>query len=205
VVEKHESERSLIATDSETTEALALMRDTAKANRKQALVDGNNERNFNLTQSRVVVPSEDGSADKELVEYWRYSGELVIWRTISTDDGSAYLDWIQDEINVKMISFDHRDFQRFWYADVDVQNMRRFWLRGAFEFLQQQSAVSNGTPADSALATYLLEADAFMSADKVFISQIKACQKHAPFQVALPVLMPAGPEGVEELFAFIRS
>jgi hypothetical protein len=58
---------------------------------------------------------------------------------------------------------------RFWFYETDVRALPRFWLRWAFEYIQRYKTVIDGTPCDTQLATYLPEADVFISADKAFI------------------------------------
>ena len=203
VVEKHESERALVATDSDTFNKLEIMRDIAKSNRKNALASGFIDKDFGSTQYKVAIKDGGDSVSNQHVEFWRFSGERVFWHSIFSGKRSPYLDWMQDEINLNMISCNRPDFQLFWHEMVDASRMKRCWLRGAIEILQMQSPVSSGTPADSALATYLPDADTFVSADKVFISQIESFQKVAPCHVAQPVQVQAGSNGVEELFSLI--
>lgn len=62
--------------------------------------------------------------------------------------------------------------------------MPRFWLRWAFEHLRLFHKVTDGTPGDAQLATYLLEADVVVSADKNFLRITDAVRPYARFSMA---------------------
>jgi len=48
------------------------------------------------------------------------------------------------------------------------------------QFSGQRRKVTDGTPCDTQLATYLLEADIVLSSDGGFIDRIEECRKYAP-------------------------
>jgi hypothetical protein len=79
---------------------------------------------------------------------------------------------------------DPASWLQFWFYEVDAKAMPRFWLRSAFEYLQGFRKITDGTPCDTQLATYLPEAALAVSADKTFIYIASACRPFAPCQFA---------------------
>src|SRR5262249_47322877 len=89
---------------------------------------------------------------------------------------------------------------RFWFYDVDLHAVPRRWLRWAFDYLQAFRKVTDGTPCDTQLATYLPEADIVLSSDGGFIDRIEECRKYAPcFLPAAERLPPQRPQNAYDL------
>jgi len=94
---------------------------------------------------------------------------------------------------------------QFWFYEVELKTMPRFWLRWAIQFLQRFRRVTDGTPCDAQLATYLPEADVVVSADKTFIQIVDKCRPFFPCELPEAVSIPAGPEGVKVLLDQLSS
>jgi hypothetical protein len=101
--------------------------------------------------------------------------------------GHPSKDWLEGELDLQFMANQSEELTRFWLHEVDLLMMRRHWLRWAFEFLQRFRRVTDGTPVDIQLGTYLIDADLFVSADKVLIWIASRCRLDAPFVVAEPV------------------
>lgn len=141
------------------------------------------------------------------VEFWRLSSRRVFQHVFEEalfyGTSSAYLDWLGGEVDAISVLADPASFSRFWLYEANIQTLPRFWLRGAFEFLQSFHKVTDGTPCDSQLATYLLEADFIVSADKNFVRFVNRCRDEGPFHIAQGKLISGGALGVEELLNFL--
>lgn len=141
------------------------------------------------------------------VEFWRLSSQRVFKRVFDESlfygTSSAYLDWLAGEVDVISALADPVSFNRFWLYEANIQMLPRLWLRGAFEFLQSFHKVTDGTPCDSQLATYLPEADFIVSADKNFVRFVNRCGGEGPFRIARGTLISGGALGVEELLNFL--
>ena len=72
-------------------------------------------------------------------------------------------------------------------------------------FPQRFRKVTPGTPGDTQLATYFLETDFVMSADKALIDTLQECRPYAPCRLPAGKLVPAGNPGVDALFEFLDS
>jgi hypothetical protein len=83
--------------------------------------------------------------------------------------------------------------------------MPRFWLRWAFGFYQSFYKVTSGTPGDAQLATYLLEADVVVSADKNFVRIADAVRPYVPASIARTKLVAGDVNGVTETLEFLQN
>jgi hypothetical protein len=73
------------------------------------------------------------------------------------------------------------------------------------EHLQLFHKVTDGTPADAQLATYLLEADVVVSADKNFLRITDAVRPYAQFSIAKTKLVAGGESGATETLGFLQA
>ena len=119
--------------------------------------------------------------------------------------GHPYVEWLRGEIDLELMLFDSTSLRRFWLQEVQSVNMPRHWLRWAFEFLQGMHKVSDGTPVDCQLGTYLLDVDLFVSADRVLVAIAERCKKDAPFQMARSARVPGGSAGVDAVLARVAG
>jgi hypothetical protein len=83
--------------------------------------------------------------------------------------------------------------------------MPRFWLRWAFEHLQLFHKVTDGTPGDAQLATYLVEGDIVVSADKNFLRIAEAVRPYAEVPIAKTKRVSADKNGVVETLEFLQA
>lgn len=138
------------------------------------------------------------------VEAWRFAALSVFTHSLQSKDHHPYLDWLGGDIELNMMLFQSESLVKFWLHDVETTNMPRHWLRWAFEFLQRQHAVSDGTPVDAQIGTYLLDADLFLSADKAMVRIAEKCRADAPFQVAESLRVPGGEACIEAVLQQLR-
>jgi hypothetical protein len=139
------------------------------------------------------------------VEAWRFAALTVFTRSLQTEDHHPYFDWLGGDIELDMMLFQSESLAKFWLHDVETVNMPRHWLRWSFEFLQRQYAVSDGTPVDAQIGTYLVDANLFLSADKTMVRIAEKCRDDAPFPLAASVRVPGGSACVEAVLEQLRA
>jgi hypothetical protein len=149
------------------------------------------------------LPSACDGWDGTPFELWRLAGYNALLSSLSTP-GHATYDWMEGEVDLAALSGSSSALLHFWLHEVRTEIMPRHWLRWAFEFLQAQRRVTDGTPADCQLGTYLVDVDAFVTADKIFHSIATKCREDAPFPLAASHLLPAGVAAVEPLLDLVR-
>jgi hypothetical protein len=140
---------------------------------------------------------------EEPVEAWRHQGFRVFTKALSRA-GHPYVEWLEGEVDLKLMLLDQASLRRFWLKDCQVENMPRQWLRWAFAFLQRMHKISDGTPVDSQLGTYLLDVDLFITADRILVGIAERCRAEAPFRIASARKTPGGDPGVEAALQEIR-
>lgn len=149
------------------------------------------------------VTGDDGAA-VEPVEAWRVS-ELAAFRTAMSQPDHPYIDWLDGEVDLSLMNVQLSSLRQFWLHEIRTANMPRAWLRWAFGFLQGWHKISDGTPVDSQLGTYLLDVDLFISADRVLIEIAERCRREAPFGIAVSMRVPGGPSCVDEVISAIKK
>ena len=142
------------------------------------------------------TPGWDGSP----VELWRIEAHSYFEQALTTP-GHPYADWLEGEVNLTMMLLQKQERTRFWLHEVDPTKMRRHWLRSAFEFQQQFHKITDGTPGDCQLGTYLVDVDLMLSADKNFVKFAERCRCEAPFFVGRSVVVPGGQSAIEALLS----
>ncbi len=156
-----------------------------------------------LSQLYGVLPSDAVGWNGEPVEYWRLPA-LTNTQDVLQKYAHPYREWLDGEVDVTAMLSDLGSFNKFWLYEVTAINLPRFWLRAAFEFLQAWRRVTDGTPCDTQLATYLIEADVVVSGDKNFVHFTKRCRSEGPIRIAEAYLVAGGDRGVKELFEFLE-
>jgi hypothetical protein len=100
----------------------------------------------------------------DAVAAWRVHAFLSVTPALD-DPEHPYTTWLNADVDVKAMLSDPAGWVSFWFYDVNLQAVPRCWLRWAFDFLQGFRKVTDGTPCDTQLATYLPEADVVLSSD----------------------------------------
>jgi hypothetical protein len=145
-------------------------------------------------------PGWDGNP----VELWRTKADAYFEQALALP-GHPYIDWLDGQINLTMMMLEKSQRTRFWFHEVDPLRMPRHWLRSAFEFQQQFHKVTDGTPGDCQLGTYLVDVDLMLSADKNFVRFAERCRREAPFLVGRSVLVPGGQQAIDALLTEITQ
>jgi hypothetical protein len=79
-------------------------------------------------------------------------------------------------------------------------------LRWAFDYLQAFHRVTDGTPCDTQLGTYLPDADVVLSSDGGFVDRIEECRKYAPRTLPIAERLPQQrPQNAYELIKRIEQ
>lgn len=182
---------------------LRLAREQSRSIRQRVHKSGAQGGNTPL-QDVAYIPTEGtrGWTGKP-VEYWRMPS-LAIARAELQIYASPYREWLDSEVDVLTMLYEEASMNRLWLHELDPSRVPRQWLRGAFEFLQAWSKVTDGNPADSAFAGYLVDADFVLSADQNFVRFAKRCHSEAPFLTARAQVTSSGATGVQDLIAFLR-
>ena len=141
------------------------------------------------TMSEAAAPMKGWNGTP--VEAWRFDALTAFERALQGKH-HPYFDWLGGDIDLDMLAFEQVSLRTFWLHDVATVNMRRQWLRWAFQFLQRQYAVSDGTPVDAQIGCYLVDVDLLLSADKTMVTIAKKCNEDAPFDVAESLRVPGG-------------
>jgi hypothetical protein len=140
------------------------------------------------------------------LEPWRIAALSVVSSIIDSQDIShAFVEWLGNEVDLVGARSEVARWNRFWLYEVERCNMPRHWLRWAFEMLQSLRRVTDGTPCDAQLGTYLTQCDWFITGDKAFTDMVTKVGEVAPFAIGRPVMIPGGTSGVEALLRMLRS
>lgn len=117
--------------------------------------------------------------------------------------GNAYRDWIAPFVELDNGLLDSADWLQFWVYDACTAAVPRQWLRWAHAFAQRFRKVTPGSPADTQLATYFVDTDVVLTADKGLLDILEECRPYAPTPLPAGKLIPGGKDGVEELLAML--
>ena len=140
----------------------------------------------------------------QTVDYWRLAtafhlkSELRIY-------AAPYREWLDYAVDVNAMLADEEQFDAVWFCELQPQQLKRQWLRASMEYLQRWHKPSDGSPADSQLASHLLDADYFVTADKNFAKCIEKIHLEAPFATAKAFKVSAGTKGIQELIEFSQA
>jgi hypothetical protein len=115
------------------------------------------------------------------VEPWRWYIRAILWdalaqapiRTAFTGEHTTYADWVGAYVDLSTLRASQRDFGHLLLYEVDEKRMPRAWLRWAVHFAQHSARLGQGNPVDAQLATYLVEADLFVTNDRRLARSLK--------------------------------
>ena len=141
----------------------------------------------------------------DAVAAWRGHAFLSVTPALN-DPAHPYTSWLDADVDVRAMLSDSAGWVSFWFYDVGLHAVPRCWLRWAFDYLQAFRKVTDGTPCDTQLATYLPEADIVLSSDGGFIDRIEECRKYAPcFLPIAECLLPQRPQNAYDLIKRIEQ
>ena len=160
--------------------------------------------NTPLRQLQVIPVNATPGWDGSPVDFWRIDA-LRCFKTMLFMERNPYAEWLSDEVDLNFVFFDVAASNAFWLREIETKNMRRHWLRSAFEYQQRFQRVTDGTPGDSQLGTYLVEVDLMLSADGGIVRCAERCRAEAPFPLAISKKIPGGREAVDAVLAVLGS
>ncbi len=186
--------------------------ESLRADREHALArqevrdirDRYKERNQNGAFKRfedVKLEVQNRIVGKREVQYWRVSSAYNLEQELQVF-ASPYREFLDCFIDIDAMFSDPDDFERVWYDEVQPEQLKRQWLRTAMEYQQRWQKPTDGSPGDSRLATHLIDADYFVTADKNFAKCLDKVHTEAPFGTGKPMMVSGGITGIEELLQF---
>ncbi len=129
--------------------------------------------------------------DGDPVATWRaetmgYYMEVLLRQQLA--QSPAEREWLEPWIDLTAMRNDLPSFARFILYETDASHLPRNWLRWAVRTLQATRKTSAGTPVDNQIGSYLVDADVFVTADKVFYSIVQRIVDESVVQIATPIL-----------------
>ncbi|BEP62334.1 hypothetical protein GmRootV213_28880 [Variovorax sp. V213] len=185
------------------TNLLDLARADTRKIREDAKQLPRSMQDFKLTELRAQPLGPMQGWDGDWLDMWRIQA-LACWLTALADAHHPYEQWIGGEVIMNFLGVQSSDLVKFWFYDVSTERMPRQWLRTAIGFQQRFHKVTDGTPADAQLGTYLVEVDLLLSADKNLVRIAQRCHREAPFPVADAQLVPAN-DALEAVLTALRT
>src|SRR5262245_27479539 len=125
----------------------------------------------------------------DAIAAWRVHAFLSVTPALN-DPEHPYTTWLDADVDARAMLSDGGGWVSFWFYDVDLHAVPRCWLRWAFDYLQAFRKVTDGTPCDTQLATYLPEADIVLSSDGGFVDRIEECRNYAPCVLPIAERLP---------------
>ena len=183
---------------------LEAARISARANREVALSCPAPNKDTKLSAVLAIPAQPTPGWDGAPVQLWRIEALLSFEQALSVP-GHPYVDWLEGDINLTMMSLQRQEQARFWLYDVDPVRMPRHWLRSAFSFQQQFHKITDGTPCDCQLGTYLVDVHLMLSADKNFVRFAERCRCEAPFFVGRSGVVPGGGAAIDALLTELAN
>jgi hypothetical protein len=118
---------------------------------------------------------------------WRFDLLSVQWnaltldpvRTYITGQAATYADWVGAYVNLEAIRYSRRDFGHLILYEIDDAHMPRTWLRRAVALIQHSMRLGRGNPVDAQLASYLVDADLFVTNDRRYQRILEAVRPSA--------------------------
>jgi hypothetical protein len=153
-----------------------------------------------LAGLRSPVPGWRG----DWVEAWRIDSWSALTYALARD-GDPYRDWIAPFVELDDGLLESAAWVEFWLYLTDRHALPRQWMRWGHSFAQRFRKTTSGSPGDTQLATYFLETDVVITADKALLAILEECRPYAPCPLPDGKLVPAGAMGVDNLFRILRG
>jgi hypothetical protein len=133
------------------------------------------------------------------IEMWRlYSAEFY-WhqlivipnRPARTYEDTTMADWALPWLDVATMARDRESWNRLFYYEASATAMPRNWLRVTTRNAQLGERIGTGNPADEQHASYLVDADLFLSGDERYVRMLRRIEGLAPARMASPRVVSA--------------
>jgi hypothetical protein len=125
------------------------------------------------------------------VEPWRFDTATHWWHGLILRPKGAYRDWLNPFLDLGRIAEEFASWNHLWLHEADLGEVPREWIRWAVGFVQATRKVTPGTPVDNQIATYLPDADVFVTGDRALAHIIAKVREEAPIGMADPLLLRA--------------
>lgn len=124
----------------------------------------------------------------ERITAWRAEVALAQWEDfvalpetrVGTVRKASYADWAGAWLDRRRIARDRESWNRFWYHEADASRMWRTWIRRALPWAQEQVKIGPGNARDAQHAAYLLDMNAFITADRKFAAALELARRWTP-------------------------
>lgn len=137
------------------------------------------------------------------VEAWRIESCIALSFAL-VRHGNPYRDWIGPFVELDHGLVNSAAWVEFWLYLTDKRKLPRQWMRWAHSFAGRFRRTGPGTPGDTQLATYFVETDVVVTADKTLLEILEECRLFAPCELPEGKLVSAGASGVENLFELLE-
>jgi hypothetical protein len=173
--------------------------------RKEAQTLGLTIHTFKWNRATSIFTGPTPGRDGLPFEAWRAFAISTWWNDLVLGQSQTSLDWLEPWLDVLAIRSDQASWTKLWTREVEASALPREWIRWAMAEAQATRSISSGTPGDNQLATYLVDADVFVTTDKVFADLTDAMRPHCPAPIAQTHRSPAGPDALEFVLELLRS
>lgn len=171
-------------------------RDASKIARKEANSLGLTMHTFKWNRATATFAVPTPGWDGAEFEAWRAASVEHWWNTLILGASQTTLEWLGPWLDLDAIRADQASWTRLWTREVDTCAVPREWVRWAMAETQATRSTSSGAPGDNQLATYLIDADTFVTTDKIFADLADAMRPHCPVPLADARRSPAGPDAL---------
>lgn len=200
-----EAAKRLLASEARVDPAGSLQSalQSAKRNRKAVLeanydMKGDNIRHL-IADLEKAEPGMRLGWDGEPVEPWRVETAALFWREIVTVPGTANIsgqdttiaDWTLPWIRREAVKEDRESWNRLLYREVSPADMPRSWVRCHVRYAQYGLKVSHGNAVDEQHASYLPDAQIFLTGDSRYAAIINDTRASSPVPLAKAIVIPA--------------
>ncbi|WP_143876138.1 hypothetical protein [Nocardia fluminea] len=172
---------------------LVRSRDDAKGLRDQIGAITNFDK-VTLDRWTTTFPLNPGGWDGDPVETWRAETMRYYIEALlrpGSAQSSAAREWLEPWVDLAAMRRELPSFVRLFLYETEPARLPRSWLRWAIQVLQGTRTTSPGTPVDNQIASYLVEADIFVTADKAFAAIVQRVVDEGVIDIATPVLVSA--------------
>lgn len=150
------------------------------------------------------------------IDAWRHEIATIWWhglvtvprRARKTRDDTTLLDWVFPWVKPGSIASDRSSWNSLWYYEADITSVPRNWLHWAVFTAQLTSKAGDkapGNPVDAQHASYLPDADVFITADRRYAAVLAHVLPHAPVSVPIVRLVDAQGDVIEQIRAFVEG
>ncbi len=147
-----------------------------------------------LDRWTTTFPLNPEGWNGEPVETWRADTMRYYIDALlrpGSSQSPAPREWLEPWVDLAAMRRDLPSVTRLFLYETDSSRLPRSWLRWALQTLHATRRTGPGTPVDTQIGSYLVEADVFVTADKAFAATVQRVVDESVIRVASPVLVSA--------------